>query len=199
MRLNDGSMGSVTIGGTVSPAGGDFEEPVTQSTLKVVGAFHGLSRQRSDARRYPAIDPLESWSKYASIVPERELKVAQEVLSRGHEVQEMMKVVEEEGTAMADFVLYLKAEYLDAVYLQQDAFDPVDGASSIERQRHVFARVALIMAAETDFPDKDTARAFFQTLTQVTKDWNRAPMESAEFGAVEARLERMLAEVVGDA
>jgi V/A-type H+-transporting ATPase subunit A len=199
VRLNDGSMGSVTIGGTVSPAGGDFEEPVTQSTLKVVGAFHGLSRQRSDARRYPAIDPLESWSKYASIVPERELQVAQEVLTRGHEVQEMMKVVEEEGTAMADFVLFLKAEYLDAVYLQQDAFDPVDGASSTERQRHVFARLALIMAAETDFPDKDSARAFFQKLTQVTKDWNRAPMESAEFGAVETRLESLLAEVVGDA
>jgi len=199
VRLNDGSMGSVTIGGTVSPAGGDFEEPVTQSTLKVVGAFHGLSRQRSDARRYPAIDPLESWSKYASIVPERELRVAREVLAKGHEVQEMMKVVEEEGTAMADFVLYLKAEYLDAVYLQQDAFDPVDGASSAARQRHVFARLARIMAAETDFPDKDTARAFFQTLTQVTKDWNRAAMESAEFGAVEARLESLLAEVARDA
>jgi V/A-type H+-transporting ATPase subunit A len=199
VRLNDGSLGSVTIGGTVSPAGGDFEEPVTQSTLKVVGAFHGLSRQRSDARRYPAIDPLESWSKYASIVPEGELRVAREVLARGHEVQEMMKVVEEEGTAMADFVLYLKAEYLDAVYLQQDAFDPVDGASSAERQRHVFARLARIMAAETHFPDKDTARAFFQTLTQVTRDWNRAAMESAEFGAVEARLESMLAEVSPDA
>jgi V/A-type H+-transporting ATPase subunit A len=199
VRLNDGSMGSVTIGGTVSPAGGDFEEPVTQSTLKVVGAFHGLSRQRSDARRYPAIDPLESWSKYASIVPERELRVAQEVLARGHEVQEMMKVVEEEGTAMADFVLYLKAEYLDAVYLQQDAFDPVDGATSAERQRHVFARVARIMAADTDFPDKDTARAFFQALTQVTKDWNRVPMESAEFGALEERLEGMFGEVSRDA
>ena len=70
VRLNDGTVGTVTIGGTVSPAGGDFEEPVTQSTLKVVGAFHGLSRQRSDARRYPAIDPLESWSKYGSIVPD---------------------------------------------------------------------------------------------------------------------------------
>ena len=69
VRLNDGSFGSVTIGGTVSPAGGDFEEPVTQSTLKVVGAFHGLSRQRSDARRYPAIDPLDSWSKYRASSP----------------------------------------------------------------------------------------------------------------------------------
>ena len=149
VRLGDGTLGSVTIGGTVSPAGGDFEEPVTQSTLKVVGAFHGLSRQRSDARRYPAIDPLESWSKYGSIVPEAELAMARRVLAKGHEVQEMMKVVEEEGTAMADFIVSLKAEFLDAVYLQQDAFDPVDGASSAERQRHVFAVVARILEAET--------------------------------------------------
>ncbi len=199
VRLNDGSFGSVTIGGTISPAGGDFEEPVTQSTLKVVGAFHGLSRQRSDARRYPAIDPLDSWSKYESIVPEDELRLARQVLATGHDVQEMMKVVEEEGTAMADFVYYLKAEYLDAVYLQQDAFDPVDGASSAERQRHVFARIARILGAEFEFADKDAARSFFHTLTQLTKDWNRADMQSDEFAAVEARLDGLLAEAARDA
>ena len=199
VRLNDGSLGSVTIGGTVSPAGGDFEEPVTQSTLKVVGAFHGLSRQRSDARRYPAIDPLESWSKYTSIVPDAELRAAREVLARGHEVQEMMKVVEEEGTAMADFIVYLKAEYLDAVYLQQDAFDPVDGASSAERQRHVFARMAQITDAELDFPDRDAARAFFQRLTQVSRDWNRTAVDDAGFKTAEALIEDMLIGVSRDA
>jgi V/A-type H+-transporting ATPase subunit A len=195
VRLNDGSVGSVTIGGTVSPAGGDFEEPVTQSTLKVVGAFHGLSRQRSDARRYPAIDPLESWSKYGSIVPDDELALARHVLEKGHEVQEMMKVVEEEGTAMADFVVYLKAEYLDAVYLQQDAFDPVDGASSAERQRHVFALIARILGAETEFADKDEARTFFQRLTQTTRDWNRVAMDDDAFAAAEARVMEMMAGV----
>jgi V/A-type H+-transporting ATPase subunit A len=194
VRLNDGSTGSVTIGGTVSPAGGDFEEPVTQSTLKVVGAFHGLSRQRSDARRYPAIDPLDSWSKYASIVPADQLHTAQRVLAKGHEVQEMMKVVEEEGTAMADFVFYLKAEYLDAVYLQQDAFDAVDGASSAERQRHVFAHIHDVLAAELDFADKSVARSFFQALTQTTRDWNRAEQGSDEFARLEARLDGILAE-----
>jgi V/A-type H+/Na+-transporting ATPase subunit A len=199
VRLNDGSFGSVTIGGTVSPAGGDFEEPVTQSTLKVVGAFHGLSRQRSDARRYPAIDPLDSWSKYPSIVPDREIALARDVLTKGHEVQEMMKVVEEEGTAMADFVVYLKAEYLDAVYLQQDAFDPVDGASPAERQRHVFAHVAGVLAADVDFVDKDAARSFFQALTQATKDWNRAAMDDESFAAAETRLRAMLSEVMADA
>ena len=199
VRLNDGSFGSVTIGGTVSPAGGDFEEPVTQSTLKVVGAFHGLSRQRSDARRYPAIDPLDSWSKYASIVPPDQLALARDVLARGHEVQEMMKVVEEEGTAMADFVVYLKAEFLDAVYLQQDAFDAVDGASSAERQRHVFGRVHEVLAADVDFPDKDAARAFFQALTQAARDWNRAAMDDASFAAAEGRLTGMLEEAVAGA
>jgi V/A-type H+/Na+-transporting ATPase subunit A len=199
VRLNDGTNGSVTIGGTVSPAGGDFEEPVTQSTLKVVGAFHGLSRQRSDARRYPAIDPLDSWSKYPSIVPDRDLVMAKGVLAKGHEVQEMMKVVEEEGTAMADFVLYLKAEYVDAVYLQQDAYDDVDGASSAERQRHVFGQVVRVLRAELDFDDKDAARRFFQTLTQATRDWNRMLMESDGFAAAEERLDAMLAEVSADA
>jgi V/A-type H+-transporting ATPase subunit A len=199
VRLNDGAFGSVTIGGTVSPAGGDFEEPVTQATLKVVGAFHGLSRQRSDARRYPAIDPLESWSKYGSIVPAEQLLLARHVLTKGHEVREMMKVVEEEGTAMADFVVYLKAEYLDAVYLQQDAFDPVDGASSADRQRHVFSLVAHILGAEMEFADKDGARTYFQTLTQATRDWNRAAMDDESFAAGEARVTAMLAEVTADA
>jgi V/A-type H+-transporting ATPase subunit A len=109
VRLNDGSLGSVTIGGTVSPAGGNFEEPVTQATLKVVGAFHGLSRARSDARRYPAIDPLESWSKYPSIVPDNEVEYARQMLRQGNEVNQMMKVVGEEGTSIDDFVVYLKS------------------------------------------------------------------------------------------
>jgi V/A-type H+-transporting ATPase subunit A len=199
VRLNDGAVGSVTVGGTVSPAGGDFEEPVTQSTLKVVGAFHGLSRQRSDARRYPAIDPVGSWSKYPSIVDARELALARRVLEKGREVQEMMKVVEEEGTAMADFIVHLKAEYLDAVYLQQDAFDPVDGASAADRQRHVFALIARILAAGMDFEGKDAARTWFQGLTQATRDWNRAATDDDAFAAAEARVAAMLAEVDADA
>ena len=199
VRLNDGSVGSVTIGGTVSPAGGDFEEPVTQSTLKVVGAFHGLSRARSDARRYPAIDPLDSWSKYPSIVPADELARARKTLRDGREVQEMMKVVEEAGTSMEDFIVYLKAEYLDAVYLQQDAYDAVDGSSSAERQKHVFDVMSKIVTAELDFPEKDSARRFFQTLSQVTKDWNRSEMDSPEFVSLEGRIHDMLAEVARNA
>jgi len=199
VRLNDGSLGSVTIGGTVSPAGGDFEEPVTQSTLKVVGAFHGLSRARSDARRYPAIDPLDSWSKYESIVPAADLARARSTLSRGHEVQEMMKVVEEEGTSMADFVVYLKAEFIDAVYLQQDAYDAVDGATSAERQQHVFRFIMKVVGRTLEFSDKQEARGFFQRLTQTTKDWNRVSMEQDEFRDLEKRLDTMLNEEIVDA
>jgi len=134
--LNDGSVGSVTIGGAVSPAGGNFEEPVTQATLKVVGAFHGLSSERSDARRYLAIDPLESWSRYSGIASEDDLKFTHELIRGSFEVSQMMKVIGEEGISIEDFILFLKGEYLDATYLQQDAYDEVDGATSEERQKY---------------------------------------------------------------
>ena len=195
VKLNDGSTGSVTIGGTVSPAGGNFEEPVTQSTLKVVGAFEGLSRARSDARRYPSIDPLDSWSKYPSVVDEKDLELGRQVLRRGTEVGQMMKVVGEEGTSIDDFLVFLKAEYLDNVYLQQDAFHEVDGATSAERQRYVYGRITGILGMDMALKDKDEARKYFQNLTQVTKDWNRASEGTDEFKKLETQIEQMLAEV----
>lgn len=188
VRLKDGSIGSVTIGGTVSPAGGNFEEPVTQSTLKVVGAFHGLSRERSDQRRYPSIDPLESWSKYPSLVDPEKLDQTRRGLRAGRDVEQMMKVVGEEGTAMPDFVQYLKAEFLDEVYLQQDAFHDVDGASSAERQKHVFSVIHGIMTTPLTFKTRDNARQEFLRWQQIAKDWNRIPMESPEFKTTEEKL-----------
>jgi V/A-type H+-transporting ATPase subunit A len=195
VRLNDGSTGSVTIGGTVSPAGGNFEEPVTQSTLKVVGAFEGLSRARSDARRYPSIDPLDSWSKYPSVVSEDDLVIGRHMLRRGNEVGQMMKVVGEEGTSIDDFIIYLKSEYLDNVYLQQDAFHEVDGATSADRQKYVFGKIAGILRTKMTIKDKAEARKFFQNLSQVTKDWNRVTEDSDEFKQLESKIEQMLAEV----
>ncbi|MGQ9662398.1 MAG: V-type ATP synthase subunit A [Kiritimatiellia bacterium] len=199
VKLKDDTTGSVTIGGTVSPAGGNFDEPVTQATLKVVGAFHGLSRPRSDARRYPAIDPLESWSKYEGVVPRQQVAMARQVLRKGNDISQMMKVVGEEGTPLADFIIYLKAEYTDATYLQQDAFDPVDGATSAERQRHVFGVICRILETPMRFPDKEAARSFFHRLTQLTKDWNRVPMDSEDFKQIEQQLEAMVREVRADA
>ena len=193
VELNDGSTGSVTIGGTVSPAGGNLEEPVTQATLKVVGAFHGLSRERSDARRYPAIDPLESWSHYAGVVAADDVAFVRAVLRDGHEVAQMMKVVGEEGTALDDFLLHLQAEYLDAAYLQQDAFDEVDGASGADRQAAVFGELVALLRAPLTLPGKDAARRFFQELTQATKDWNRCPWGAPEFEAGRERLRALAA------
>ena len=194
VRLRTGETGSVTIGGAVSPAGGNFEEPVTQATLKVVGAFLGLSRERSDARRYPAIHPLDSWSKYKSVVDAGELEAARNVLRRGSEVNQMMKVIGEEGTSLDDFLFYLKSEFLDYVYLQQNTFDAVDGATSAERQRYMFDRISKVLNGSFSFLDKDPARRYFLELRQMFMDLNYLPMDSEEFRKQEAGIEAKIAE-----
>jgi len=195
VRLHNGETGSVTIGGTVSPAGGNFEEPVTQGTLKVVGAFHGLSRARSDARRFPAIDPLESWSKYPSVVDDEELEAARRILREGSEVGQMMKVVGEEGTSIEDFIVYLKSEYLDSVYLQQNAFNEVDSATPVVRQTHVFGYISKFLKTDLKFADKEAARSFFQTLTQAARDWNQIAFDTDEFKKQEEKLDHQIAAV----
>jgi V/A-type H+-transporting ATPase subunit A len=199
VRLKNGKTGSVTIGGTVSPAGGNFEEPVTQATLKVVGAFHGLSRERSDQRRFPAIHPLDSWSKYRGLIDPEKTAAAHGFLRRGNDVGQMMKVVGEEGTSMDDFVLYLKSEFLDAVYLQQDAYNKIDEACPGERQEYVFQKVYQILKTQVTFKDKDTARTFFLKLTQTAKDWNRVEFKSKEFEELEANILNAVAEVTVNA
>jgi len=199
VRLKNGKTGSVTIGGTVSPAGGNFEEPVTQATLKVVGAFHGLSRERSDQRRFPAIHPLDSWSKYHGIIDRAKSVEAHSILHKGNDVGQMMKVVGEEGTSMDDFVLYLKGEFLDSVYLQQDAYNHIDEACPGDRQAHVFEKVYQILKTKVTFKEKDTARSFFLKLTQTAKDWNRVEFKSKEFADLEANIFKALAEVTVDA
>ena len=195
VRLNDGSIGSVTIGGAVSPAGGNFDEPVTQATIKVVGAFHGLSRARSDARRYPAIDPLDSWSKYQGVCDPALVAKARGVLRSGNDVGQMMKVVGEEGTSIADFVLYLKAELIDTAYLQQNSFDAVDSACSAERQRHVFGVLCDVLDAPMSFATRDDARTFFHRLTQTMRDWNGTAWASDDFRAGEAKVREAVASV----
>ena len=172
VRLHDGSIGSVTIGGTVSPAGGNFEEPVTQATLKVVGAFHGLSRERSNARKYPAIHPLESWSKYTGIIDQKLVDDARAVLFKSNEINQMMKVVGEEGTSIEDYIEYQKGELLDAVYLQQNSFDLVDAAVPVERQQTEFNLLYKVLMADFDIPSKKDVRGFFNELRQKFLDWN---------------------------
>ena len=199
VRLKNGEKGSVTIGGTVSPAGGNFEEPVTQATLKVVGAFHGLSRSRSDARRYPAIDPLESWSKYPSVVSVEELAEANRMLRNGNEVGQMMKVVGEEGTSIEDFIIYLKSEYIDNTYLQQNAFDDIDSNNSISRQRFVFSMLLELMRAKLSFKEKTEARTFFQRISQQSRDMNACVYETEEFNKCVEQWKTLLAEGINNA
>ena len=194
VKLHDGTFGSVTIGGTVSPAGGNFEEPVTQATLKVVGAFHGLSRQRSDARRYPAIDPLISWSKYHGFIDEAKENSAHAALRRSNEIAQMMKVIGEEGTSLKDYIAYLKGEFFDSVYLQQNAFDEVDEATSEERQIYIFNFIRKILFSEFKLEDKENARHFFQKLGQLFRTWNSSPWEGVEFRRVEEKITTLLEE-----
>ncbi|MDY5931041.1 MAG: V-type ATP synthase subunit A [Candidatus Ornithospirochaeta sp.] len=181
VRLRDGRYGTVTIGGTVSPAGGNFEEPVTQATLKVVGAFHGLSRERSDARKYPAIDPLESWSKYHGIISKDEVDYAYSFITKGAEVGQMMKVVGEEGTSLDDYIVYQKGDFIDSVYLQQNSFDPVDASVTVERQKEVFEVLIDILRSDFTLSDKREARLFFNQLRQMFLDWNGKEFQSAEY------------------
>lgn len=192
VKLHDGSIGSVTVGGTVSPAGGNFEEPVTQATLKVVGAFHGLSRARSDARRYPAIDPLDSWSKYAGAIDKTKVARAQVVLRKGNDVGQMMTVVGEEGTSMNDFVTYLQSELFDRVYLQQNAFNDVDASCSLDRQNHTFDLVLDLIEKPFEFKTKDEARQFFFKLQSLVLNWNESEWQSDSFKEIEAKIKELL-------
>jgi V/A-type H+/Na+-transporting ATPase subunit A len=179
VELNDNRIASVTIGGTVSPAGGNFDEPVTQATLKVVGAFHGLSRSRSDARRYPAIDPLESWSKYAGIIEPQKVAKVKEMLHRGDEVRQMMTVVGEEGTPIDDFTTMLKAEFFDSAYLQQNAYDEIDAATSTDRQRFVFDKILEVIEADFVFRNKDDARHALKKISSMFINWNYSPWDES--------------------
>ena len=193
IELNDGRTASVTIGGTISPAGGNFEEPVTQGTLKVVGAFEGLSRDRSDARRYPAIDPLDSWSKYTGIIDPGKVTRVRGLLRRGNEVKQMMTVVGEEGTSIDDFTIMLKAEFFDNCYLQQNAFDEVDGATPRDRQIFVFDKILEVLETDFDFESKDRARYAFVEASDLFRNWNYAAMDTDEFKKIEEQIDRFVA------
>ena len=192
VKLHGGINGSVTIGGTVSPAGGNFEEPVTQATLKVVGAFHGLSRERSDARKYPAIDPLISWSKYDSFIDPKQEEMGHAILRRSNEIAQMMKVIGEEGTSLGDYIEYLKGDFFDFVYLQQNAFDSVDEATSKERQIYVFSFICEILNFEYQLQDKAAALHFFQQLRQLFRSLNSAEYAEVEFKKIKEQITAFL-------
>ncbi|MBR1613844.1 MAG: V-type ATP synthase subunit A, partial [Treponema sp.] len=191
--MSDGSKGSVTIGGTVSPAGGNFEEPVTQATLKVVGAFHGLSRARSDARKYPAIDPIQSWSKYNGVIDSKKVNYCFDIMRKGVDVGSMMKVVGEEGTSLADYLVYLKEEMLDAVYFQQNSFDAIDANATVERQKYDLDKLLTILGSDFALSEKDEARTYFNQLRQKFLDWNYTEFQSDSFKKLESEIDELYA------
>jgi V/A-type H+/Na+-transporting ATPase subunit A len=202
VALKSEKQGSVTICGAVSPAGGSFEEPVTQATLAVVGAFCALSRARSDARRYPAIDQLISWSKYVDDVArqlEREVpgwkemvKRAADFLRKGDEIGKRMEVVGEEGTSLPDLIIHLKAELYDFCYLQQNAFDKVDSYCPLERQIPLFSLIDYIFETQFDFPSRDKAREFFLTLQGKIKSLNSIPFETDPYKKLLSAIQEMI-------
>ena len=208
IELKDGRCGSLTIGGSVSPAGGNFEEPVTQASLAIVGAFHGLARARSDARRYPAIDPLISWTKYLDEVganlnlrydnwAERVRKSAN-ILRKGDEIGKRMEVVGEEGVSLDDMVLYLQSELYEFCYLQQNAFDKEDCYCPLERQIEMFRLIQSIFDARFDFDAHDEARSYFLNLQNDIKNINFLPFKSERyFAAMEAVVQKIDAKKKG--
>lgn len=194
VSLKSGEKGSVTICGTVSPAGGNFEEPVTQATLKVVGAFLGLSRERSDARKYPAIHPLDSWSKYPGLISPAHTSYAYDLLCKGYEIDSMMKVVGEEGTSNDDFITFMKGEFLDAVYYQQNSFDAVDASVPPERQSFLFDQMMEILTAELDLDTKEEVRSWFNKLRQTFLDCNSTPWGTDEFKSLEKQINNLISD-----
>lgn len=191
LQLPNGKRGSVTMCGAVSPAGGNFEEPVTQATLSVVGAFLGLSRERSDARRYPSIHPIESWTSYRQAVARilsarfdgwgRGVELAAKILKEGDEIGKRMEVVGEEGTAIEDLLVYLKAELYDFCYLQQNAFDNEDAYCLLEKQIDLFSIMLEIFDLPCSFETHDKARQFFLNLSNAMKNLNYLPFQSDEY------------------
>jgi len=192
LRCPDGSIGSLTLIGTVSPAGGNFDEPVTQATLGTVKTFLGLSSDRAYRRFYPAIDPLLSWSRYLEQLEDwfaenmnedwtRNVKVLHELLQRGDAIYQMMQVTGEEGITLEDFVVWQKATLLDMVYLQQDAFDDVDVSMPLDRQQESFELLKQIIDMDYTFHDKDNARDFFTRLTGLYKNFNYSHPDSTDY------------------
>jgi V/A-type H+-transporting ATPase subunit A len=202
VKLYNNTTGSLTIIGNVSPAGGNFEEPVTQNTLKVVGAFYGLSRSRSDQRRYPAVDPLISWSLYLRQLEESLgqrhphwvalVEEAQTLLYRGHEIHQMMLVVGEEGVSIEDLVVHLKAEAMDAVCLQQDAFDKVERATSQERQVSDFLLLMDFVRHPFVFEEKEQAKERMTHIQNLFFQMKYAPFEQEVYRTYRSEIESIL-------
>ena len=204
--LNNGQTGAVTFIGTVSPAGGNLKEPVTESTKKAARCFYALEQNRADQKRYPAVGPLESYSKYLDYPEIREYldqtvekgwadKVlkAKNIIRRGKEASEQINILGDDGVPMSYHVNFWKSELIDFVILQQDAFDAIDALTPLERQRFMLDLVLEICEKDYDFEDFEKCREFFKILINELRQMNYAAYESEQFWSYNETVKKMIA------
>lgn len=204
--LKNGKTGSVTFIGTVSPAGGNLKEPVTENTKKVARCFYALEQERADRKRYPAVNPIDSYSKYLEY-PEFKEYISQHIapdwlekvnelkmrLQRGKEISEQINILGDDGVPVEYHVTFWKAELIDFVILQQDAFDDIDCNSPLARQKYMLDLVAKICHTEFEFEDFNQVTAFFKGLINILKQMNYSEFESDDFKKYLAQCEEMIA------
>ena len=194
VKLNNGQTGSVTFLGTVSPAGGNLKEPVTESTKKAARCFYALSQGRADSKRYPAIDPLDSYSKYleypevASYLDEHigkswvnEVYEGKTIVQRGKEANDQINILGDDGVPVSYHERFWKSELLDFVILQQDAFDDIDANCPIERQKMMYEMVLDVCRKDFAFSDFESCSKFFKGLINLFRQMNYAEWQSEKF------------------
>ncbi|MBN2480945.1 MAG: V-type ATP synthase subunit A [Bacteroidales bacterium] len=205
--LNNGETGSITFIGTVSPAGGNLKEPVTESTKKAARCFYALSQQRADSKRYPAIDPIESYSKYIEY-PELQEYLAKHVsedwvgkvmqvrniLIRGKEAAEQINILGDDGVPMDYHQILWKAEVIDFVILQQDAFDEIDRSTPMERQHYMLDKVLEVYHTDFSFESFEEVNPFFKRIINSFRQMNYAVFRSDDFNRHEKELHNIIEE-----
>ena len=208
VELNNGKTGSITFIGTVSPAGGNLKEPVTESTKKAARCFYALSQQRADSKRYPAIDPIESYSKYLEYEEVKEyvsknishewidqVTRVKDVLLRGREAQEQINILGDDGVPVEYHIRFWKSETVDFIILQQDAFDKVDRVSPLERQKYMLNKVLEINDKEMEFNTFEEVALWFKKLINLLRQMNYSSFESKEFYNYLKDVDQMLKEI----
>ncbi len=199
------ATGSISFIGTVSPAGGNLKEPVTESTRKAARCFYGLSQDRADSKRYPAIDPIDSYSKYLEY-PEVQKNLAEnlgddwldnvikarDILLRGKEAMEQINILGDDGVPIAFHDRFWKSELIDFVILQQDAFDKIDATTSLERQKYMLLSVLDVTDSEFEFKEFEEVSTFFKEIINLYKQMNYSEFESDEFKKHESDLQELL-------
>jgi V/A-type H+-transporting ATPase subunit A len=205
--LNNGATGSVTFLGTVSPAGGNLKEPVTEGTKKVARCFYALEQARADRKRYPAVNPIDSYSKYIEY-PEFEEYITNLIdgewlgkvndmktyLQRGKEIQEQINILGDDGVPVNYHEEFWKAEVIDFVVLQQDAFDKIDAVCPMERQQYILNLVMDICKHDYDFKDFNDVSTYFKRVINLCKQMNYSEFKSEAFNQYQQQLNDLLAE-----